>query len=66
MKNKIIAFLKLFTIVFSMIQGFFFTMAYVWIKCGLPLNGWSIVLLYVLAFVFEGIILMTWVDIEED
>ena len=49
MKNKIIFFLKLFVLIFPMVQGFFYTFALAWFAVGLQLTAWVIIALYALA-----------------
>lgn len=47
--NKITWFLKLFAIVFTMTQGIFFTLAFLWFMAGLPVDTYTIAMLYAIA-----------------
>ena len=41
--------IKLFLLVFTMVQGFFLTFALVWTLVGLPLTTWAFLVLYAFA-----------------
>ncbi len=53
MKEKIVNIIKLFLLVFIMIQGFFISYAFVWFAVGLPQENWALWLLYALAALSE-------------
>lgn len=49
MIDKIINAVKLFALIFTLVQGFFYNLAFSWFMFGLPLTTWAIIFLYALA-----------------
>lgn len=53
MKDKIVDFLKVFLLMFSMVMGFFFIYAFAWFALDLPVTQWAMLLLLALALLSE-------------
>lgn len=52
-KENIANFIKLFLLVYMMVNGFFITYSFVWAAFGLPITKWALALLYALAGLSE-------------
>lgn len=53
LKEKIIAFIKVFLIISMMISGFWISYCFIWYLVGLPITNWSLITLYALACLTE-------------
>lgn len=65
MKDKIINWLKLGLLIFTMVSGFYFIFAGIWYTVGLPLTDWALFLMAVLAGLAEWAYIK-WVSVEQE